>query len=164
MRIIDLKTSAYFSGMIMIAGAALVLMSVIVFFVKLWLALFLFMCGIVIFTTHYRLRVDLDKKVFFDYVWILGIKSGEHGAFDHIEYIFIKKSNVSQTMNHRAGSTVLRKEVYDGYLKFSDVNKIHLASRDSKKDLVKQLQPLAMQLNVRMIDHTEGQAFEIRMM
>lgn len=161
MRIIDLKTAAYFSGMIMIAGAALILMSVIVFFVKMWLALFLFVCGIVIFTTHYRLRIDLDKKVFFDYVWLLGMKNGEHGTFDHIEYIFIKKSNVSQTMNHRAGSNVLRKEVYDGYLKFSDVNKIHLASRDSKKDLVKQLQPLAMQLNVRVIDYSEGQPYEI---
>lgn len=161
MRIIDLKTAAYFSGMIMIAGAALILMSVIVFFVKMWLALFLFVCGMVIFTTHYRLRIDLDKKVFFDYVWLLGMKNGEHGTFDHIEYIFIKKSNVSQTMNHRAGSNVLRKEVYDGYLKFSDVNKIHLASRDSKKDLVKQLQPLAMQLNVRVIDYSEGQPYEI---
>lgn len=161
MRIIDLKTSAYFSGMIMIAAAALVLMSVIIFFVKLWLGVFLFVCAVVIFTTHYRLRVDLDKKVFFDYVWILGMKNGEHGTFDKIEYIFIKKSNVTQTMNHRAGSTVLRKEVYDGYLKFSDINKIHLASRDNKKDLVKQLQPLAMQLNVRVIDHTEGQPYEI---
>jgi hypothetical protein len=161
MRIIDLKTSAYFSGMIMIAGAALVLMAVIVFFVKLWLALFLFVSGIVIFTTHYRLRVDLDKRVFFDYVWILGMKSGERGTFDHIEYIFIKKSNVTQTMNHRAGSNVLRKEVYDSYLKFSDANKIHLASRDSKRDLVKQLQSLAMQLNVRIIDYSEGQPHEI---
>lgn len=161
MRIIDLKTSAYFSGMIMIAGAALVFMSIIIFFVKPWLGAFLFVSAIVIFTTHYRLRVDLDKKVFFDYVWILGMKNGEHGAFDQIEYIFIKKSNVTQTMNHRAGSTVLRKEVYDGYLKFSDINKIHLASRDNKKDLVKQLQPLAMQLNVRIIDHTEAQPYEI---
>ena len=99
---------------------------------------------------------DLFKKEFHDYLWILGLKYGEKAKFEKIEYLFIKKSNVSQVMRSQVQSTTFRKEVFDGYLKFSEVEKIHLITRGNKNDLIKGLRVIATKLNVKIVDYSEG--------
>jgi hypothetical protein len=126
-----------------------------VLFIKPLIGLILWFISLVIFTTHYRLSIDQDSKVYHDYLWILGFRSGEKGRFNTLEYIFIKKSSVSQTMRMRVASSTIQKEVFDGYLKFSDQHKIHLLTLESKENLINRLKFMASSLKTRLIDYSE---------
>lgn len=152
---IDFKISGYFPGHIMLLGILLVFIGLPVLFVNPIIGLILWFISLIIFTTHYRLSIDQDRKVYHDYLWILGLRSGEKGKFNTLEYIFIKKSNVSQTMRMRVASSTIQKEVFDGYLKFSDQHKIHLLTLDSKENLINRLKFMASSLKTRLIDYSE---------
>jgi len=161
MKTVDFKTSNYFSGTIFIIGVIFSITGILVLFANIIIGLVLLFSSVVIFTTHYRLSIDFEKKVFHDYLWILGMKSGEKGDFEEVEYLFIKKSKETQTMSVRVASATVRKEVYDGYLRFSEVEKIHLLAKDSKDDVVKKLREISAMLNVGIIDYSEGEPKEI---
>lgn len=158
---IDFKISGYFSGTIIFLGVFLLVVGLSIFFVSQIGSLILFFISLVIFTTHYGLAVDLDNKVYHDYLWILGFRNGEKGKFNTLEYVFIKKSNVTQTMQLRVASSTIRKEVFDGYLKFSEHHKIHLLTMDSKENLIKKLKNISIRLKVRIIDYSNGEPKEI---
>jgi hypothetical protein len=152
----DFRTSGYFSGTIIFLGIVLIFVGVPVILKSVIIGSIIFLVCIIIFTTHYRLTIDFDNKIFHDYLWILGLKSGDRGKFEHIEYLFVKKSKVSQKMNHLVASSTIRKEVYEGYLRFSENNKLHLTTEDSKKELMKKLSVISKKLNVSIIDYAEG--------
>ncbi len=157
----DFKTAGYFSTTVIIVGVIFSLVGLVLLASNIIGGLILILGGTIVFSTHYRLMIDFDKKIFHDYVWILGLKSGDKGKFDRIEYVFIKKNRVSQNMNMHVATTTIRKEVYDAYLKFSDEEKIHLLTKDNKKDVLAKLRELSTMLNVRIIDYSDGEAKEI---
>lgn len=156
MKVIDFKTSAYFSSPVIIAAVAFMFTSMFMFPVHYVIGLILLTISIIIFTTHYRLRIDFNNKSYHDYLWILGLKHGEKGKFEAVEYLFIKKSKVSQNMSLRAASTTITKDVFDGYLKFSETNKIHITTMDSKDELLNTLRTISTKLNARIIDYSDG--------
>ena len=153
--IVDFKTANYFAGTIQFLGIVLVLAAVLVFVKSVIASLILLTLSLVIFSTHYGLTFDFNNKSYFDYLWVLGLKKGDWGKFENIEYLFIQKIKVSQTMNLQSLSSTIRKDMYDGYLRFSEVDKIHLMTRDSKDALISKLRPIAKQLNIRIIDYSE---------
>jgi len=159
---IDFKTSGYFSGHIIFLGIFLLVVGLVAVFVKPVIGLILLLISLIILTTHYRLNVDLDNKVYHDYLWILGLRNGEKGKFNSMEYLFIKKSSVTQTMQLRVASSTIQKEVYDGYLKFSDLDKVHLLTLDNKADLIKKLKPISEQLKIRIIDYSAATPIEVK--
>jgi hypothetical protein len=159
---VDCKTSLYFpltfiffGALLGVGGIALVVSGSPVIGVVLLLV------GLVLLTTHYRLAINFDKKTYHDYVWILGLKHGEKVKFENIEYLFIKKSRVSQTMSVRVASSTIQKEVYDGYLKFSEKDKIHLLTKDNKNDLIAKLKEISSALKVKIVDYSAGEPKEI---
>jgi len=161
MGVIDFKTSGYFSWPIIFLGGVLAAVGLAFVSTKPIVGGIALLVNAVILTTHYRLTIDFDQKVFHDYLWILGLKNGDKGKFENIEYLFIKKSKVTQTMYLRVASSTIQKEVYDGYLKFSEKNKIHLITKDSKSDLIKKLRAVSTALKVKIIDYSEGEPKEI---
>lgn len=161
MREIDFKTLPYFSGTMTFLGVLLLFSGLWMMSVSILVALALVLLSVIIFTTHYRVSIDLEHKTFCDYLWILGFRRGERGRFDNLEYLFIKKNKVSQTMRLKVASTTIRKEVYDGYLKFSDTNKIHLLTMDDKAKLINRLKVIAQQLDSRVIDYSDGEGKEV---
>lgn len=161
MKVIDFKTSGYFPWTIIFLGLVLAFVGFLFVVENPIVGVILLLISLIIFTTHYRLKIDFDNKVFHDYLWILGLKNGDKGKFENIEYLFIKKSKVSQTMSVRVASTTIQKEVYDGYLKFSEKDKIHLITKDSKNDLIKNLRVISSSLKIKIIDYSEGEPREI---
>jgi len=155
MRIIDIRIGQYFSGMVLFFGGVLAFAGLMIIFNYPITGLVLILAGVVIFTTHNRLQVDLDKKTYHDYVWILGLKNGDKGTFDRIEYLFIKRSKVSQTMNSLVSSATIHKYVFDAYLKFSEKKKIYLMTKESKETLTRKLKPIAAALNVDIVDYSD---------
>jgi hypothetical protein len=158
---VDFKTSPYFSGIFIFLGIFLALIGLPLLFTSIVGAMILLLLSLIIFTTHYRLSIDFDTKTFHDYVWFLGFKNGEKGKFEQVEYVFVKKSAISQKMQLKAANSTIRKEVYDGYLKFSEEEKIHLLTKDNKQDVVKKLREISTMLNVKIIDYSRGEADEI---
>ena len=161
MRIVDFRTSGYFSGTMIFLGVVLIFAGLLLLAANDFVGLVLLILSVPILTTHYRLRIDFDNKSFHDYIWILGIKLGEKGKFETVEYLFIKMSKVSQTMYLESLSTTIRKDVFNGYLKFSADNKIHLMTLDSKDELIQKLRVIAEKLKARIIDYSDGEPQEI---
>lgn len=158
MKPLDFKTSGYFPGTFIFTAVILCMVAVPVIFMNVVGGLIMLLVSVIIFTTHYRFSIDPEQKVYRDYLWILGFRNGEKRRFERIEYLFIKTNNVSQTMNMKVASSTIRKEVYDGYLKFSENEKVHLITKDSKKDLVARLRPISEALNIKIIDYSDTAA------
>lgn len=158
---VDFRTSSYFSGPFRLAGAILLGFGVLLVFVNFYIGFGLLLAGVIALTTHYRLAIDFTRQTYHDYVWILGIRSGDKGTFESIQYIFINKSKVSRTMASRAQQTTFVSDSYDAYLKFSERDKLHLASDDSKEHLVESMRVIAQQLNCELLDYTSGSGTRI---
>jgi hypothetical protein len=155
---VDLRTTSYFSLPFLIIGGALDVFCLIALFEGVWLlGVVLWLVSLLIFTTHYRITVNFIDKTFHDYLWVLGWKVGEKGTFDSLEYVFIKRANVSQTVHSIVASTTLKKEVYDGYLKFSNGKTVHLLTKDSREALLAKLLVMAKKLQTTLVDYTQGE-------
>ncbi|MBK7653605.1 MAG: hypothetical protein IPJ20_26785 [Flammeovirgaceae bacterium] len=161
MKIVDFRLGRYFSNQWLFVGLLLLVAGGILLLKTLVGGAILVLISVLIFTTHYRLSIRFNEKSYYDYVWVLGLKFGDRGTFEKIEYIFIKKSKISQTMNTRVSSSTIHKEVYDGYLKFSEENKIHLLTKGSKNLLIKNLVELSTKLNTKIFDYSEGEPIAI---
>jgi hypothetical protein len=156
MKPFDFKTSNYFTGMPYVAGfvfcAVAILLGIAGKFVPGGILL---LAGLCMITSHYRLLIDFSKNTYVEYVSILGMKtSREPGRFNSIEYLFIKKNRVSQTLNSRVQSTTIQKWRYDGFLKFSEHNKVHIISSENKSAVSEKLRSLAKSLNSRVVDYS----------
>ncbi len=147
----------FFSSIVRFVGGMIAIAGLLVLAIKLYLGLAMLVTGAVLITSRYRLMIDFKNKTYHDYAWILGLKiGGERGVFDQLEYVFIKSSKVSQTMSSRYQSTTVRREVFDAYLRFSENNKLHLLTRDSKEDLLKRTSEIAAKLGVQIVDYTKS--------
>jgi hypothetical protein len=112
--------------------------------------------GLVTISTHYRLSFDLTNRTYRDYVWVLGVKVGPSTSFQNIEYFFIKAGRESQTMRMRVASNTIHKNVFDGFLKFSETSKIHVLTRDNREAVLRKLMPMSQALNVPIMDYTKA--------
>jgi hypothetical protein len=153
---IDFKTSNYFTGMPYVLGFILAPIGFILLFSpQVIVAAILLVAGITILSTHYRLSIDHTNKRYTEYVFLLGMKTGvERKSFSSIEYLFIKKVRVSQTLNSRASSRTIQKEQYNGFLKFSELDKVHLMTYESKSVLLKKLRVIADLLGLKIQDYS----------
>jgi hypothetical protein len=155
----DFKLTPYFSWPFLIVGVAMSFFGLMALIEGLWwVALLLELVSLLIMTTHYRVAINFAENTFHDYVWVLGMKVGEKGSFDAVEYVFVKRAKVSQTVHARVASTTIQKEVYDGYLKFSNGNTIHLLTKDSQKAVLHKLRMVAVKLHTTVVDYTQGEA------
>jgi hypothetical protein len=152
---IDFRTSAYFpSGMIFV-GILLLFIGVVVLIAKSPVAgTVIILASAIILTTHYRLAIDFENGQYKDYVWFLGLKRGETERFEKIEYIFIKQSKLSQNMNSLISTRTITKDAFNGYLKFSENETVHLLTKVNKTDLLDRLNKIAAALQVKVVDYS----------
>lgn len=149
---LEFHTSSYFPGSLRALGVLLLLNLFIPahLVVKIPVALF----GLILITSHYRLRFDWVKKAYFDFVWVLGFRFGTWNTFDEIDYLFIKRNQMRQNMNSMLSTSTLHVVVYDGYLRISENNKVHLLTSRDKEVVMKKLKTLASLLKVDIVDYT----------
>ena len=150
----NVKTSGYFNWTVIAVAIVCLLLGSSLILEKPIVAGILVVSSVLVLTTHYRLEIDVDRKICHDYLWLCGFRLGERKSFDSLDYLFIKPVKVSQRMSARVASTVVHKESFDGYLKFSNAETLHIATRDSHHALLKQLQKLASKLHLRVVDYT----------
>jgi hypothetical protein len=156
MAVIKIRTGSFFPNGLVFSGGIVAAAGFLGIFVDWELGVPIFMTGLVVSTTHHRLIIDTDSKIYRDCVWFFGFNSGPKIKFDTIEYVFIKTSRESSTMYGRVNRTTVDKRVFDAYLRFSETDKIHLATRDYKPNLLRKVQPIATRLSVPINDYTSG--------
>ena len=75
MKVVDFRTSLYFSGAIIFMGVLFVVAGFFLFTIRNFGGAIPLLISVAIFTTHYRIRIDFESKEYFDYLWILGFKN-----------------------------------------------------------------------------------------
>jgi hypothetical protein len=149
---LDFHTSPYFPGSLRALGASLLLTIILPTHILAKIPFVLI--GVILITSHYRLRFDMINKAYFDYIWVLGLRFGTWEKFEQIEYLFIKRNRMRQNMNSMMSTTTIHTAVYDGYLRISENNKIHLLTSRDKEAVMKKLKALSSLLQVDILDYT----------
>lgn len=112
--------------------------------------------GLALLTIRNGIRVDLKSKTYQEYTWFLGIRFGKMESFNRIEYVFLKSNKVSQKMSARLASTTVHSEVYDGFIRFSETDKVHVFRGKTKESVMQKLQDLSAKLQVDILDYSQA--------
>jgi hypothetical protein len=151
---LDFKTQFFFPGGVVFVGAVLILFGPLVMVNHLAMGIMILFGGLVTATTHVRIGIDLQNKTYREYIVFLGLRVGKYERFQELDYLFVRKAKVSQTLSNRVSSTTVYGERYEGYLHYDGDVMLHLFSQGKKAKVVEQLNKLSTQLNLRVIDKT----------
>jgi hypothetical protein len=110
---------------------------------------------VLVLTTHYGLSVNTAEKTYRDYLSVFGLRKGPTKNFEKIHYLFVKKNKLTQGGSLISLSYSFKRDQYDGFIKFDEANKIHLATRDTKSELMKVLSGIAKQLHLEVVDYSD---------
>ena len=113
-----------------------------------------FLLSLTVITTRYEFEVNKDEHFYREYVRILWLKNGKKKQYSSAEYCFITASKYIQRMQLKAANTDFEGVEYNGYIKFSENEKIHIARRTDKEQLLKPLRKLANYLDLEIVDHS----------
>ena len=119
-----------------------------------WVAMPFAVMGMALATAHTGVRIDRQNKTCQEYTWLLGIRLGETTSFDRIEYLFLKSNHVRQNMSSRVASNTFHFQVFDGFIRFSETEKVHLFRSRDKAAVMKSLTDAARKVNVDILDYT----------
>ena len=110
---------------------------------------------VLVLTTHNGLSVNTAEKTYRVYFSVLGLRNGPTKHFEKIDYLFVKKNKLTQGGALVSLSYSFKRDNYDGFIKFDEANKIHLATRDTKRELMKVLSRIARDLHLEIVDYSD---------
>ncbi len=154
-------TTPYFHFGIKWATPVIVAASVYAWYVgyPYWILVSFLLC-VVIFTSEYVTKIDLEKKECIDYLSIIWIPFDQEVLrFNSLDRIVIVKDNHSQVLNSRSRSRQMDWESFTGTLLTDEGKTLDLLTKNDKLDLLKGLKEFAKYLNVNVEDRTTNQYF-----
>ncbi len=121
----------------------------------LW-SLVLFLGCVFVLVSSEGTEIDTTNQTLREYTSYMFIKSGKFNRFPSIEKIFITKGKETQVMHtaHTNHSATFESTVHNGYLKFSNGEKILLLRIKNKDRLIEKLSLLSKGLKVEIVDHS----------
>lgn len=152
---IDFRTSYFFPPFARIGAWVIVVFGALAIFVNPIVGLLFFGVGLFVITSQYRIKIDFGRMNYFEYMWIFGLKNGDHEHFDKIEYIYVNRNKVRQTVQVRVASSAYDRDDFNVYLKFSEKQKIHLFSDENKGTAFNRAHALAKKFKCDVVDRTE---------
>lgn len=127
----------------------------------IWAVAFVLLC-IIILTTRYVTAIDIERKVYYDFTWFLGLQmSKEQKRFHTLHQIVVTKTNHSQNVNTRSQSRVMKWSSFTGTLLMDNDQTLDLLTRNEKSELVHELRAYAQFLNVPIEDRTSAEPYWI---
>lgn len=153
-RSIDFRTSFYFPVLARLGGCLLVAFGLLAAMANLIVGAIFLCVGIFVATSHYRVKIDFGRNQYKEYSWIFGLKFGDTDHFDQIEYIYVNKNKVTQSIAARVASTSFQRNDYNAYIKFSERHKVHLRSDGDKKYVFNYAKKTAARLKCQVVDRT----------
>lgn len=141
---LNIATHHYFPFHFIALGFALIPLIVIPIYPIL--SIVLLPIALMLTTTHYRLRIDTERKVYKEYLWFLGFENGKEVHYKNIDHIYINKLNISSEYGYVA-RVHASAPVYRGYLKISDHEKLFITEHRKEKKVAARLQKVAEYIN-----------------
>jgi hypothetical protein len=149
-----LNTGSYFEWHIKLVGVFFVLAGVAWISQNLIGGIFIIVAGLSTFFTHYHFIIDVEKKVYNDGVTIFGLRLGRTNTYENVEYLFVKPQKVTRTYHSRIQSATIKDIEFNGYVRFSENEKIHLVAAKTKQEVIDKLVPLSNYIKVQIVDYT----------
>ena len=106
-----------------------------------------------IWTLQDIIEINMNKKSIHEYIWVLGSKWGTPKLFEHLEYIFINETKMSQKMSSWGGHAHHHKYLdYIAYLKLSSGKNQLIARSKNHTSLINKIRKLSIRLNIPIKD------------
>ncbi|NJN41922.1 MAG: hypothetical protein HC811_06550 [Flammeovirgaceae bacterium] len=152
----DIRHGFLFPWTFRFIGLLLMLTGAGLFTKMLWLTPILLLVGAFFITAYEGFEIDKATKKYREYTAYLFIKTGKFEPYSEIERIYINKGKESQRIYtmHTNQSAEFANELYKGYLKFSNGEKVLLQTTKKKDVMVKKLTALAQYVNAELVDNT----------
>jgi hypothetical protein len=150
----DFKIKNYLPLFFMILGVGLMVGGVYSILEKTFLSIGLLLIGLVLVTTQCRLQINFDEKYYREYVWTLGLKWGEKIKFNQIQYFYLTKTKKVQVYGQTYKNHYVTGTHFNGYIKFSDNEKILVADGSSKDWVLKRLKKINSKLGLEVKDYS----------
>ena len=153
-RILKYKTERIASWQLSLVAIFLIMMG-FGYFSNISLGIGFTLLGGAIISATQGFQFNPTEKKYRQYLSVLFIPFGQWKTYDAIEKIFINPVAVSQKMYSRSNrpATFSHTE-FQGFLKFSNGEKIVLWSEKGKSELLPYLEKMATDLNVNLEDNT----------
>lgn len=135
----------------------LLLFSGIVFLTKIiWLGVALLIVGAFIVSAYEGFEIDREERKYREYNAFFFVKTGKYEPYAEVDKLYINRSKESQRMYtaHTNQSATFSNEIFNGFIKLSNGEKILLSTRKDKDALVKKLLPLSEYVGTQISDNT----------
>jgi hypothetical protein len=114
-----------------------------------WVVLILVVLSLVLFSTHYLLEIDTEKKVIHDSFYLLWIRThSEEFRFSTLNCIRLDKERHTYTANSRARDHQTDFNEYIGTLEYDQGKSVELMRNEDYQPIAEELKKLASQLSV----------------
>lgn len=111
--------------------------------------------GVLMLTSHQALQLNLDKKVYSEYYWVLGLKLSNYTEqYQKLTSVECTTGTYSQEYG-KYNRRFISGTMYKGYITLEDQESIYLGQSKSKSALLKKLTKLSAKLEVPIKDQTE---------
>ncbi len=131
-------------------GAGLIIVAVLIMLNNPWLAGPLFILGILLTSTHYRLALNMREKKYKEYYWILGFKKGEKLPYEQLEFIYINEVQMASGYGYVTRINI-SSNYYKGYIKLLNEEPIFIGESKHEKKIMQKAQRLADTLNLEIV-------------
>lgn len=144
---IDIFTHHYFPYYMIILG--IVLTPLIVIPVYPLLSVGAGVLSILLLSTHFRLSIDLHRKTYRVYLWILGFKNGREENYQSMEYLYINKLHREDEYGLVARMSY-SKVIYAAYVKLADGATLFIGESTKEHKLLTKAEMLSKKLGIEM--------------
>ena len=157
------RTERFFPTGLIFGGILMILIGTGVLIVKPAIGLLILLAGVSIVFLHYGVLIDIQAKVYKEYWGLLGLKFGKWQELPPIEYLSVTKSRFTQQIGLRAANTTLKGVIYRGNLRINEHDRILLMQSTEKEKVLTELQNLARELDVKLLDSTEAERIWVQL-
>jgi hypothetical protein len=153
---IDIRFGSLFPWPFRFIAAIVLLVGLFLIVEKTFLSLGLMLFGGFILSGFEGTEINRTEKFYVDYKSFFFLKSGDKTKYGDIEKIFVNTSKTKQRLYtaHTSHSWSFENLEFNGFIKFSDGEKVQLLRKRKKSELLKELNRVATFLNVPVEDKT----------
>lgn len=131
-------------------GAGLIITAMLVMLNNQWLAVPLFILGILLTSTHYRLAIDKKNKTYKEYLWILGFKKGDELPFEGLDLIYINQVEMASGYGFVTRINI-SSTYYKVYIELLNDESIFIGESKHEEKVIQKAQRLAHALKLEIV-------------
>jgi hypothetical protein len=153
---IDVKFGSLFPWPFRLIAVIVLLVGLSLILEKTFLSIGMMLIGGFILSGSEGTEINRTEKSYLDYKSFFFMKSGDKKKYSDIEKIFVSTSKTKQQLHtvHTNHSSIFENVEFNGFLKFSNGEKVQLLRKRKRSDLLKELKKVATFLNVTIEDNT----------